>query len=70
MYNSIQHFNGFGTRKIEETIKNFISQKKDIADLVLGLQESLYGGFVMTTIYFCAIYLILIILIKRNGNFI
>lgn len=42
MYNSIQHFNEFGTRKIEETIKNFISQKKDIADLVLGLQESLF----------------------------
>ncbi|MGE5631066.1 MAG: UPF0236 family transposase-like protein, partial [Caulobacteraceae bacterium] len=42
MYNSIQHFNEFSTRKIEETIKNFISQKKDIADLVLGLQESLF----------------------------
>lgn len=41
MYNSIQHFNEFGTRKIEETIKNFISEKKDVADLVLGLQESL-----------------------------
>lgn len=42
MYNSIQHFNEFGTRKIEETIKNFISEKKDFADLVLGLQESLF----------------------------
>lgn len=42
MYNSIQHFNEFGTRKIEETIKNFINQEKDIADLVLGLQESLF----------------------------
>jgi hypothetical protein len=42
MYNSIQHFNEFGTRKIEETIKNFISEKKDVADLVLGLQESLF----------------------------
>jgi len=42
MYNSIQHFNEFGTRKIEDTIKNFISEKRDIADLVLGLQESLF----------------------------
>ncbi len=42
MYNSLQHFNEFGTRKIEETIKNFISEKKDLADLVLGLQESLF----------------------------
>jgi hypothetical protein len=42
MYNSIQHFNEIGVRKIEETIKNFISEKKDLADLVFGLQESLY----------------------------
>lgn len=42
MYNSLQHFNEFGTRKIEETIKNFINEKKDLADLVLGLQESLF----------------------------
>lgn len=42
MYNSIQHFNEFGTRKIEETIRNFISEKKDLADLVLGLQASLF----------------------------
>jgi len=42
MYNSIQHFNEFGTKKIEETIKNFISEKKDLADLVLGLKESLF----------------------------
>jgi hypothetical protein len=27
MYNSLQHFNEFGTRKIEETIKNFINEK-------------------------------------------
>ena len=33
MYNSLQHFNEFGTRKIEETIKNFINEKKDLADL-------------------------------------
>jgi hypothetical protein len=42
MYNSLQHFNEFGTRKIEETIKNFINEKKDLADLVLSLQESLF----------------------------
>lgn len=42
MYNSLQHFNEFGTRKIEEAIKNFINEKKDLADLVLGLQESLF----------------------------
>lgn len=42
MYNSIQYFNEFGTRKIEETIRNFVSEKKDLADLVLGLQASLF----------------------------
>lgn len=42
MYNSIQHFNEFGIKKVEETIENFISEKRDIADLVLGLQESLF----------------------------
>jgi len=42
MYNSIQHFNEFGARKIEETIKNFINEKKDLADLVLGLQETIF----------------------------
>jgi hypothetical protein len=36
MYNSLQHFNEFGTRKIEETIKNLINEKKDLADLVYG----------------------------------
>lgn len=42
MYNSLQHFNEFGTKKIEKTIKNFIIEKKDLADLVFGLQESLF----------------------------
>jgi len=42
MYNSIQHFNEFGAKKIEETIKNFLSENRDLADLVLGLKESLY----------------------------
>ncbi len=42
MYNSIQHFNDFGLRKIEKIIETFVAEKKDLADLVLGLQESLY----------------------------
>lgn len=42
MYNSIQHFNEFGLRKIEKVIETFVAEKKDLADLVLGLQESLY----------------------------
>lgn len=42
MYNSIQHFNEFGVRKIEKAIETFITEKKDLADLVLGLQESLF----------------------------
>jgi hypothetical protein len=42
MYNSIQHFNEFGLRKIEKVVENFVAEKKDLADLILGLQESLY----------------------------
>jgi len=42
MYNSIQHFNEFGVRKIEKAIETFITEKKDLVDLVLGLQESLF----------------------------
>lgn len=42
MYNSIQHFNEFGVRKIEKVIETFVAEKKDLADLVLGLQESLF----------------------------
>lgn len=42
MYNSIQHFNEFGVKKIEETVRKFISEQKDIADLVLGLQDNLF----------------------------
>ena len=41
MYNSIQHFNELGVKKIEERIKKFISEGKDIADLILGLNEDL-----------------------------
>ena len=42
MYNSIQHFNEFGVSKIEKVITTFVAEKKDLADLVLGLQESLF----------------------------
>lgn len=42
MYNSIQHFNEIGFKKIEKVIETFVAEKKDLADLVLGVQESLY----------------------------
>lgn len=42
MYNSIQHFGEFGVKKIEERVKNFIKEGKDLADLVFGLQEDLF----------------------------
>lgn len=42
MYNSIQHFLNFGIENIEKTIKNFIEQGDDIADLVLGLQKDIF----------------------------
>lgn len=42
MYNSIQQFNKFGFKKIEKTIETFLTEKKDISDLVIGLEESLY----------------------------
>lgn len=42
MYNSIQHFNEFGLRKIEKVIETFVTEKKDLADLVLDLQETLF----------------------------
>lgn len=41
MYNSILHFNNLGVKKIEERIKNFISEGKDIADLILGVNQDL-----------------------------
>lgn len=41
MYNSIQQFNDLGVKKIEKRIKSFISESKDIADLILGLNEDL-----------------------------
>lgn len=42
MYNSIQHFNEFGVKKIEEKVKDFIQEGKDLADLVLGLREDIF----------------------------
>lgn len=42
MYNSIQHFGEFGVKKIEVKIKKFINEGKDLADLVIGLQEDLF----------------------------
>jgi hypothetical protein len=42
MYNSIHHFNEFGVKKIEKTIKEFIKEGKDLADLVFGLEDSLF----------------------------
>jgi hypothetical protein len=42
MYNSIQHFNEFGVRKIEAKVKSFINEGKDLADLVFGVQEDLF----------------------------
>jgi hypothetical protein len=41
MYNSILHFNDLGVKKIEERIKKFISEGKDVADLILGLNQDL-----------------------------
>ena len=42
MYNSIQHFNEFGVKKIEKAIKKFVGEQKDLADLIIGLQENLF----------------------------
>lgn len=42
MYNSIQHFGEFGVKKLEEKIKEFVNEGKDLADLIFGLQEDLF----------------------------
>lgn len=42
MYNSIHHFNEFGVKRIEKIIKEFIKEGKDLADLIFGLEESLF----------------------------
>jgi len=41
MYNSIQHFNEFGVKKIENEIKNFMEGNKNIVGLILALQKIL-----------------------------
>jgi hypothetical protein len=41
LYNSIQQFNELGVKKIEERIKSFLSEGKDIADLILDLNQDL-----------------------------
>ena len=42
MYNSIQYFNDIGVKNIEKDIKNFVSEGKDIGDLVFMLQKDLF----------------------------
>jgi len=42
MYNSIHHFGEFGVKKIEAKVKDFIINRKDLADLVFGLQEDIF----------------------------
>lgn len=42
MYNSIQHFNEFGVKSIEKNIKEFLTEGKDLADLVFGLEVNLF----------------------------
>jgi hypothetical protein len=42
MYNSIQQFLDFGIENIRETIKNFIEQGDDVANLVLDLQKDIF----------------------------
>jgi len=42
MYNSIQHFLDFGIENIRETVKNFLEQGDDVANLVLGLQKDIF----------------------------
>src|SRR5665648_590830 len=42
MYNSIQHFNEFGEKKIEKVIKDCMGKKdRNLGDLVLGLEKPL-----------------------------
>jgi hypothetical protein len=42
MYNSIQHFSEYGVKNIEEKVKKFITEGKDLADLVFGLQADIF----------------------------
>ena len=53
MYNSILHFNDLGVKKIEERIKKFISEGKDIADFILGVNQDLMqlGRDIVTEVF-------------------
>ncbi len=42
MYNSIQQFLDFGIANIRETVKSFIEQGDDVANLVLWLQKDIF----------------------------
>ena len=42
MYNSIQQFLDFGIANIRETVKSYIEQGDDVANLVLGLQKDIF----------------------------
>jgi hypothetical protein len=42
MYNSIQQFLDFGIENIRDSIKNFIEQQTDIANLILSLQNNIF----------------------------
>ncbi|NLA13280.1 MAG: ISLre2 family transposase, partial [Tissierellia bacterium] len=42
MYNSIQHFLGFGINKIEKDIKEFLNQGRDFGEFVLKMEENLH----------------------------
>ena len=42
MYNSIHYFNEIGVKNIEKKIKSFISEGKDLGDLIFMLQEDLF----------------------------
>ena len=42
MYNSMQYFCEVGIGKIEDKIKDFLIEQKDIGDIVFGLQDNLF----------------------------
>jgi len=42
MYNSIQHFLNYGTKKIENNIKNLITNGESFGEFVLNLEEVLH----------------------------
>ena len=42
MYNSIQHFLKYGTKKIENNIKNLTANSESFGEFVLNLEEVLH----------------------------